>query len=68
MIGKNYTYNPDPSGICYIYNSNGKFLGAVWIDKTGAWNPNYLEGTTYLPINSALRLLKYPGAENNEIE
>jgi len=68
MIGKNYSYKPDPSGICYIYDSAGEFIGAVWIDKTGAWNPNYLEGVSYLPINSALRLLNYPGAENNTIE
>lgn len=65
---KIYEYSTDKQNkICYIFRDD-VFLGAVWIDKTGAWNPNYLEGVKYLPINSALKLLGYPGSENFVIE
>ena len=63
-----YEYSTDKQNkICYIFKG-GNFLGSVWIDATGAWNPNYLEGVTYLPINSALKLLAYPSAEGFVIE
>ncbi len=66
--GNYYKYFVEGS-VCYIYSiSDNEFVGSVWIDNTGAWNPNYVEDVTYLPINSALRLLGYPESENNTIE
>lgn len=68
MQGKNYSYNANTLGICYIWSNKGEFLGSVWVDQHGGWNTAYEDGVKYLPINSALNLLGYMSCQDVELE
>ena len=68
MKGKNYSYNVNTQGICYIWSNNGKFIGSVFNCGVDEWKPAYEDGVKYLPINSALKLLGYMACQDVEIE
>lgn len=67
MIGKKYIYMKDGAK-CMIFDLDANYLGSVSIDGTNAYTPHYEEGVTYLPINSALKIMGYKPAESVEIE
>lgn len=66
-ITKRYSCKIIDCWYCLIRDPNGKVIGSVELDETQAWTPRYYTGTTYLPINSALRLLGYL-KDSGEIE
>ena len=46
--------------VCHVFQKWGdKYLGRVWIGKTGEWNQRRMPEVTYMPINDALEKLGY---------